>query len=124
MKKIALCIAATAALSSSAFGADMAVKARPMIAEPLFTWTGFYIGVNGGDSHWICWRHLSRWNQTRARFLAAGLPCEMRELGERSDAYHADLAGPVLDAGVERVILVGEAMAALANAPNTGADRS
>jgi hypothetical protein len=41
-----------------------------------------HIGVNGGDSHWICWRHLSRWNQTRARFLAAGLPCEMRELGE------------------------------------------
>jgi UDP-N-acetylmuramoyl-tripeptide--D-alanyl-D-alanine ligase len=41
---------------------------------------------------------------------------EMRELGERSDAYHADLAGPILEAGVERVILVGEAMAALANA--------
>ena len=41
---------------------------------------------------------------------------EMRELGERSDAYHAALAGPVLEAGVERVILVGEAMAALANA--------
>ncbi|GAA0307046.1 UDP-N-acetylmuramoylalanyl-D-glutamyl-2,6-diamino pimelate--D-alanyl-D-alanine ligase [Sphingomonas oligophenolica] len=41
---------------------------------------------------------------------------EMRELGERSDAYHADLAGPILAAGVERVILVGEAMAALANA--------
>ncbi len=41
---------------------------------------------------------------------------EMRELGEKSDVYHAALAGPILDAGVERVILVGEAMAALANA--------
>ena len=41
---------------------------------------------------------------------------EMRELGDRSDAYHADLAGPILDARVERVILVGEAMKALANA--------
>ena len=41
---------------------------------------------------------------------------EMRELGDGSDAYHAALAGPVIDAGVEQVILVGEAMAALANA--------
>ena len=37
---------------------------------------------------------------------------EMRELGEKSAAYHAALAGPVIEAGVERVILVGEAMAA------------
>jgi UDP-N-acetylmuramoyl-tripeptide--D-alanyl-D-alanine ligase len=41
---------------------------------------------------------------------------EMRELGEKSDAYHAALAGPIADAGVERVILVGEAMKPLANA--------
>jgi UDP-N-acetylmuramoyl-tripeptide--D-alanyl-D-alanine ligase len=41
---------------------------------------------------------------------------EMRELGEKSDAYHAALAEPVIDAGVERVILVGEAMRPLANA--------
>lgn len=41
---------------------------------------------------------------------------EMRELGDGSAAYHAGLAGPLLAAGVERVILVGEAMAALANA--------
>ena len=41
---------------------------------------------------------------------------EMRELGDASDAYHAALASPVIEAGVEQVILVGEAMAALANA--------
>ncbi len=41
---------------------------------------------------------------------------EMRELGEKSDAYHADLAGPVRDAGVETVILVGESMKPLATA--------
>ena len=41
---------------------------------------------------------------------------EMRELGAQSDAYHAALAEPVLAAGVERVILVGEAMKSLANA--------
>jgi hypothetical protein len=40
-----------------------------------------HIGVNGGDCHWICWHHLDRWNQTRARFLAEG-GCEMEELGE------------------------------------------
>jgi len=41
---------------------------------------------------------------------------EMRELGEKSTAYHAALAEPVIAAGAERVILVGEAMTALANA--------
>jgi len=41
-----------------------------------------HIGPNGGDSHWICWRHLSRWNRNRARFLADGGGCAMEELGE------------------------------------------
>ncbi|WP_380787490.1 UDP-N-acetylmuramoyl-tripeptide--D-alanyl-D-alanine ligase [Sphingomonas sp. R86521] len=41
---------------------------------------------------------------------------EMRELGERSDAYHADLAEPILAARVEAALLVGEAMAPLAAA--------
>jgi len=41
---------------------------------------------------------------------------EMRELGEKSDDYHAGLAGPVRDAGVQLVILVGEKMQPLAEA--------
>lgn len=41
---------------------------------------------------------------------------EMRELGPGSDAYHAALAGPVLDARVEAALLVGERMAPLAEA--------
>jgi UDP-N-acetylmuramoyl-tripeptide--D-alanyl-D-alanine ligase len=41
---------------------------------------------------------------------------EMRELGERSADYHAALAAPVLAAGVEAAVLVGEAMGALASA--------
>ena len=41
---------------------------------------------------------------------------EMRELGDKSAGYHADLAGPVRDAGVQLAILVGEAMAPLAEA--------
>lgn len=41
---------------------------------------------------------------------------EMRELGGHSDALHAELAGPIAQAGVSRAILVGEAMAPLAAA--------
>ena len=40
----------------------------------------------------------------------------MRELGAESDAFHAGLAEPIEAAGVERAILVGEEMAALAKA--------
>ena len=38
----------------------------------------------------------------------------MKELGGASDAYHADLAAPLLAAGVDRVVLVGDEMGALA----------
>lgn len=41
---------------------------------------------------------------------------EMRELGDKSDDYHAALADPVRDAGVQLVILVGEKMQPLADA--------
>jgi UDP-N-acetylmuramoyl-tripeptide--D-alanyl-D-alanine ligase len=41
---------------------------------------------------------------------------EMRELGEQSDAMHAALAAPIVEAGVERAVLVGEGMAPLAKA--------
>ena len=41
---------------------------------------------------------------------------EMRELGADSDAYHAGLAGPVAEAGVDYAVLVGDGMAALAKA--------
>jgi hypothetical protein len=42
-----------------------------------------HIGPNGNsDTHWICFRHYRAWHDTRARFLARGLPCEMEELGE------------------------------------------
>ncbi|WP_343521174.1 UDP-N-acetylmuramoyl-tripeptide--D-alanyl-D-alanine ligase [Sphingomonas sp.] len=41
---------------------------------------------------------------------------EMRELGDQSDAFHADLSEPILDAGVEALLLVGEGMTPLARA--------
>ncbi|WP_299650222.1 UDP-N-acetylmuramoyl-tripeptide--D-alanyl-D-alanine ligase [Sphingomonas bacterium] len=40
----------------------------------------------------------------------------MAELGDDSAAYHAELAQPVIDARVETILLVGEAMAPLADA--------
>ncbi|MBR0551127.1 UDP-N-acetylmuramoyl-tripeptide--D-alanyl-D-alanine ligase [Stakelama marina] len=41
---------------------------------------------------------------------------EMRELGEHSDAYHAELSAPIGEASVSRAILVGPGMAPLASA--------
>jgi UDP-N-acetylmuramoyl-tripeptide--D-alanyl-D-alanine ligase len=40
---------------------------------------------------------------------------EMRELGSQSQRYHADLADPVIDAGVDAAILVGREMGPLAH---------
>ena len=37
----------------------------------------------------------------------------MRELGSHSDALHAGLAPAVIDAGVDRLILIGEEMRAV-----------
>jgi len=49
MRKITVGIAATVALiATRALAADLAVKAPPMVPPPVFTWTGFYIGVEGG----------------------------------------------------------------------------
>jgi hypothetical protein len=48
MKKLALAAAAIFALfAGSASAADMAVKAPPL-AAPVFSWTGFYVGLNAG----------------------------------------------------------------------------
>ena len=40
-----------------------------------------FIPENGDpDSEWICDYHRDKWNADRARFLADGLVCEMKEL--------------------------------------------
>ena len=57
MKKLLLSAIALAALTGSAMAADMAVKAAPPpMVVPVYNWTGFYIGANGGwgQSH-NCW---------------------------------------------------------------------
>ena len=46
----------------------------------------------------------------------------MRELGEESDRYHAGLAAHLLDAGVDKTLLVGDEMRVLASALEAKAD--
>jgi outer membrane immunogenic protein len=50
MKKLATAIAAIALIGTPAFAADMAVKAPPVAPAPVFSWTGFYLGLNAGVS--------------------------------------------------------------------------
>ena len=39
------------------------------------------VGENGNpDTEGICAYHRDKWNRDRARFLAEGLPCQMKEL--------------------------------------------
>src|ERR1700730_6944058 len=63
MKKLLAVSAAVAALGCApAFAADVPVKAPIYRPAPLWDWTGFYIGVNGGAG----------WGTVEAAF--AGLP--------------------------------------------------
>lgn len=53
MKRLILASSALALMSASAFAADlpartMAPAPAPFVSAPMFTWTGFYVGVNAG----------------------------------------------------------------------------
>ena len=50
MKKLLTVISVAALIGTPAFAADMAVKAPPPapVAAPVYSWTGFYVGANGG----------------------------------------------------------------------------
>src|SRR4051812_24355861 len=50
MKKILLSSVALLGLTAGAFAADLPGRSAPapMMAMPLFTWSGFYVGVNAG----------------------------------------------------------------------------
>ena len=51
MKRILLIGTSIVALAVPAMAADLPVKAPPMMAPaPVLTWTGFYVGLNGGYS--------------------------------------------------------------------------
>src|SRR5947209_1142536 len=49
LKKLLITTAAVATMAGSALAADLPhYKAPPPPPVPVFTWTGFYIGINGG----------------------------------------------------------------------------
>ena len=48
MKKIVSAIALAVLMSAPAFAADMPVKARPVVVDPVYDWSGFYIGGGTG----------------------------------------------------------------------------
>ncbi len=50
MKKLLLGISALVISTAGASAADMAVKAQPLPPAPIMSWTGCYVGVNGGGA--------------------------------------------------------------------------
>lgn len=61
MKKFLVAAVAVAAFCGApALAADMPVKAPPM-AAPMFNWTGFYVGIEGGGG-WADTRHTNAGN--------------------------------------------------------------
>src|SRR3954454_9589868 len=49
MKKFLISTAVALGMASPALAADMAVKSSPApLPQPIYNWTGFYIGANGG----------------------------------------------------------------------------
>jgi outer membrane immunogenic protein len=66
MMKRFLLVAAAALVAAPALGADlrMPVKAPPPVLAPVATWTGFYIGINGGWS----------WGRARTDSVSVAVP--------------------------------------------------
>ena len=60
--KLLIAIAAVTALLTSAFAADMAVKAPPAATAPSYSWTAFYVGGNAGYG----------WGDPRTEFAGGG----------------------------------------------------
>jgi outer membrane immunogenic protein len=65
MRKLAIAAVAMA-FTGSAYAADMPLLKAPPMAPPAFSWTGLYIGFNGGDG----WGNTD-WHYTTAPFAAA-----------------------------------------------------
>jgi hypothetical protein len=47
-----------------------------------------HIGLNDGDSHWICFFHYTKWNAQRARFLAMGFHARYKNWGNCCAGEH------------------------------------
>lgn len=80
MKKLVLAISVLAISTVSALGADLPVraytKASAMGPEPVYDWTGFYIGVNGGGgwgrTEWLLSNAAANSNHDISGGLAGG----------------------------------------------------
>jgi outer membrane immunogenic protein len=73
MKRLCLAIVSLAALTGAAAAADLPARAPapyypPAFAPPVYNWTGFYIGVNGGGGF-----GNSTWDRTGSFNLSGGL---------------------------------------------------
>ena len=113
MRKVAFSVAvATVLLSAPALAADMAVKAHPPAIPAAYSWTGCYIGAEGGGA----------WGRSRHDDLATGLPdtpyfnvnggliggevgCNYQfaprwVIGAEADASWANLSGNTNDTGI------------------------
>src|ERR1700675_3188824 len=74
MKKAFLGVAAIAAmLGTPALAADMPLKAPPPPPAPVWSWTGCYIGINGGG----LWAHKDWTSETAG---TVGLPIGSHDL--------------------------------------------
>ena len=51
---------AAAIVSAPVFAADMPVKARPVVVDPVYDWSGFYIGAHAGGYAFFVHRPSSR----------------------------------------------------------------
>src|SRR5215475_10928541 len=80
MQRGLLGIAIASILTTGAFAADMPLKAPPIV-PPVYTWTGFYAGLNGGYS----WGRTS--NDYFAPVLAA--PGYAYSASRRMDGFSA-----------------------------------
>ena len=110
-----------------AVGADLAAAGLALGDMAGLPGRGARVAVTAGDGHATLIDESYNANPSSMRATLAVLSAEsaarkwvllgeMRELGAGSAAYHAALADPVAASGAERAILVGEGMAALAQA--------
>jgi outer membrane immunogenic protein len=72
MKKLLIAGAALAALiATPAFAADMALKAPPAPVVPMYSWAGFYLGVEGGGG-WAKSRQTDTFGATSGTYNQSG----------------------------------------------------
>jgi len=68
MKRMLLACCGAVALAGAAEAADLRPRYQPPVYSPLYNWTGFYLGINGGGA----WGS-SAWDSTGGFDLSGGL---------------------------------------------------